>query len=102
MARKAVQSVRIRRRDLPGGGTEEVVEYKLHPKLPALVQLFEHLGLSAKDNQLEALLGMLPPALQQQVTTILRESLGVKAAPRVLEDPLLTVLGGNIVQPLTG
>lgn len=55
------------------------------------MKLFDHLGLSARDNQLAAFLDMLPPALRQEAATVLRAAIESNDTGRPVPDPLIDV-----------
>jgi phage terminase small subunit len=93
LALKTVKSAKHQKRATRYGSVE-VVEYALHPKTPALAKLYDHLGLSAKDNILVALLESLPDDLRRQVALVL-ESLTKKRSARVEPDPPLHIVGSE-------
>ncbi len=78
--RRAISSVKVRRekaqRPNRGGTrvTAEVIEYKLWSKPDALEKLMKRLGLIQEITPLEALLGLLPVDLREEVRTALATS----------------------------
>jgi phage terminase small subunit len=80
LATKAIQSVRHQKLDSNQRNCE-TVEYRFHPKVPALAKIYDHLGLG-EANALDAILSLLPDGLRSQVLDTL-----AKAPPRRNHSP---------------
>lgn len=91
LAQKAIQSVRHQSHESTKG-KREIVEYRFHPKVPALAKLYDHLGLSSEDNILSSFLEMLPFDLREKVDDILRASLERKKPGADDYDPPITII----------
>jgi phage terminase small subunit len=75
LATKAIQSVRHQKHE-SAEQNREIIEYRFHPKVPALAKIFDHLGMG-EANALDAILSLLPDGLRDQVLDAL-----AKAPPR--------------------
>ncbi|MBX3401641.1 MAG: terminase small subunit [Gemmataceae bacterium] len=80
LATKAIQSVRHQKLE-SSKQKREIIEYRFHPKVPALAKIYDHLGMG-EANALDAILSLLPDGLRSQVLDAL-----AKAPPRRKHSP---------------
>jgi phage terminase small subunit len=93
--RRAIASAKIVTRTHKGE-TQSHVEFKFHPKQPALDKLYNHLGLSAQDILLQAFLAGIPDEgkfsrddIRQLIFQALKPKSGSES--EMVPDPLLSI-----------
>jgi phage terminase small subunit len=72
LATKAIQSVRHQKLESTKQ-KREIIEYRFHPKVPALAKIYDHLGMG-EANALDAILSLLPDGLRSQVLDALAKA----------------------------